>query len=150
MAVTTAASLTEGTMPNLEPVGAEARRPLSRTDALHGASGPQDSPNQSNYSFTTLDPVPGDTSPIPTAVNNLNSSGQVQVTGYSKGVSSTHALIWQNSIMTDLNALIPGGTGWVLGQANGINRAGQVVGIGNKGGFLLTPTTAAATIQATP
>jgi probable HAF family extracellular repeat protein len=53
------------------------------------------------------------------------------------------AFIWQNGVITDLNTLIPSGTGWVLQQANGINDNGQIVGTGTIGGqahaFLLTP-----------
>jgi probable HAF family extracellular repeat protein len=45
--------------------------------------------------------------------------------------------------MTDLNSLIPAGSGWVLTSARGINDAGQIVGTGTISGvqhaFLLTP-----------
>jgi probable HAF family extracellular repeat protein len=75
-----------------------------------------------------------------------------QVVGMSDSIpgdeSSIHAFLWRNGVMADLNAQFPGGSGWVLTQADGINRAGQVVGIGTKGGFLLTPTAAAASRRA--
>jgi uncharacterized membrane protein len=45
-----------------------------------------------------------------------------------------HAFVWQNGVMTDLNALIPSGSGMVLYQAQGINRAGQIVGEGGLSG----------------
>ena len=45
--------------------------------------------------------------------------------------------------MQDLNRLIPQGSGWVLGQASGINDAGQITGYGTVHGrthaFLLIP-----------
>ncbi|HEY3701676.1 MAG TPA: hypothetical protein VGL32_05420, partial [Acidimicrobiales bacterium] len=54
--------------------------------------------------------------------------------------------------MTDLNSLIPAGSGWVLDQARAINDAGQIVGWGTINGhehaFLLTPTTTTARAQA--
>ncbi len=55
--------------------------------------------------------------------------------------------------MQDLNALIPGGSGWVLRNATAINNAGQIVGWGDVGaeshGFLLTPTEGITTAQLT-
>jgi probable HAF family extracellular repeat protein len=48
--------------------------------------------------------------------------------------------------MTDLNNLLPSGTGWTLMEARGINASGQIVGWGMLGGrtnaFLLTPVSA--------
>ena len=43
--------------------------------------------------------------------------------------------------MVDLNTLIPPDSGWVLYEATGINDAGQIVGSGDQGYFLLTPMT---------
>ena len=46
--------------------------------------------------------------------------------------------------MTDLNSLIPAGSGWVLEAAKAINNAGQIAGFGMINGaehaFLLSPT----------
>ncbi|HEY4257416.1 MAG TPA: hypothetical protein VGM66_09400 [Candidatus Udaeobacter sp.] len=55
-----------------------------------------------------------------------------------------HAFISTNGgRMQDLNRLIPANSGWILGQANGINDAGQIAGYGTIRGqthaFLLTP-----------
>ena len=33
--------------------------------------------------------------------------------------------LWRNGIMTNLNNLLPAGTGWELGAAYGINNKGQ-------------------------
>ena len=47
--------------------------------------------------------------------------------------------------MTDLNTLVPPGTGWVLESAAAISDGGQIVGYGTLNGkrraFLLTPPT---------
>jgi probable HAF family extracellular repeat protein len=57
--------------------------------------------------------------------------------------TSGRAFIWQNAVMSDLNTLIPGGSGWVLRIATGINDNGQITGTGTVGdqthAFLLTP-----------
>jgi len=55
-----------------------------------------------------------------------------------------HAFVSTNGgRMQDLNRLIPPNTGWVLGEANGINDVGQIAGSGTIRGrthaFLLTP-----------
>ena len=55
-----------------------------------------------------------------------------------------HAMIWGNTTgKHDLNALIPSGSGWVLINANAINKVGQITGYGTIHGynhaFLLTP-----------
>lgn len=57
--------------------------------------------------------------------------------------NADRAVIVENGAMSDLNALIPQGSGWQLEIAYGINQAGQVVGEGMIGGqrhgFVLTP-----------
>ena len=73
----------------------------------------------------------------------INNNGTV--VGYSTTRSNVyHAFISTNgSRMQDLNRLIPQGSGWVLGQASGINDAGQITGYGTVHGrthaFLLIP-----------
>ncbi len=55
----------------------------------------------------------------------------------------THAFLWQNGVMTDLNTLIAAKTGWDLSFAASINSKGQIVGFGTYKEtsqiFLLTP-----------
>jgi probable HAF family extracellular repeat protein len=78
---------------------------------------------------------------IARAINNAE-----QVVGYSNPSyftpSDKRAFIY-DSVMHDLNNLIPAGSGWVLSEANDINDAGQIVGNGLLNGqeraFLLTP-----------
>src|SRR5260370_32680520 len=48
--------------------------------------------------------------------------------------TSGRAFIWQNGVMSDLNTLIPGGSGWVLRIATGSNDNGQITGNGPVGG----------------
>jgi hypothetical protein len=59
--------------------------------------------------------------------------------------NSEHAFISTGGgLIQDLNALIPAGAGWVLGEATDINDAGEIVGYGSvhgqEHGFLLTPS----------
>ncbi len=73
---------------------------------------------------------------------DINDSGQVVGTSYLANWVQ-HAFLWENGQMKDLNALIPTDSGWVLGQAHGINKRGQIVGYGGLNSqvhaFLLTP-----------
>ena len=54
-----------------------------------------------------------------------------------------HAFIWRNGKITDLNKLLPSGSGWTLLIAPGINDKGQISGVGLHDGkvraFLLSP-----------
>ncbi len=66
----------------------------------------------------------------------INSAGQVV------GSNGPRAFIYSGGVLRDLDALLPAGSGWVLGGANGINDAGQIVGGGTHNGklraFLMT------------
>ena len=57
--------------------------------------------------------------------------------------NAQHAFVYRNGTMTDLNSLLPAGTGWTLTVASDINTSGQIVGYGTYGGvrtaFLLNP-----------
>jgi probable HAF family extracellular repeat protein len=55
-----------------------------------------------------------------------------------------HAFIWEDGVMTDLNTLIPLGSGWELYDAFAINDVGWIAGYGRSptgqySGYLLTP-----------
>jgi probable HAF family extracellular repeat protein len=72
----------------------------------------------------------------------LNNSGLI--VGESTAVSGDdHAFLYRYGAMTDLNNLIPAGSGWTLTKATGINALGQIIGNGSIDGavhaFLLTP-----------
>src|SRR5262249_34830925 len=75
----------------------------------------------------------------------------VAATG-SNGV--LHAFLWQNGNLTNLNDLLPSGTGWELVEARGINNAGQIVGWGKvnnqEQGFLLSPNQRPTVTVVTP
>ncbi|MCW3097634.1 MAG: Chitinase, partial [Chthonomonadaceae bacterium] len=72
----------------------------------------------------------------------LNASGEVVG---NDGGFQTHAFLFRNGAVLDLNSLIPGNSGVTLSTANGINDAGQIAACGMIGlnfhAFLLTPTT---------
>ena len=67
-----------------------------------------------------------------------------------------HAFLWEDGQMTDLNALIPADSGWILTAATAINDNGDIVGTGlldgEVHGFLLSnaqsPTSPTGTSQA--
>jgi uncharacterized membrane protein len=54
-----------------------------------------------------------------------------------------HAFLYDDGVMTDLNALIPADSGWDLQRALDINKRGQIVGYGvlngKYRGYLLSP-----------
>jgi probable HAF family extracellular repeat protein len=78
----------------------------------------------------------------------INDIGQV-VYSYKldndSGMEIQKAFLYEGGLMTDLNDLLSGSTGWDLHLASAINNSGQIVGYGtNPSGqthaFLLTPT----------
>ncbi|MGH2401672.1 MAG: hypothetical protein ACRDE6_03080 [Candidatus Limnocylindria bacterium] len=76
----------------------------------------------------------------------VNGPGQVVGTLFTPAGES--AFIYEDGVVTDLNQLLPAGSGWQLAAAIDINDAGQIVGQGMHDGegrgFLLTPTTPSA------
>jgi probable HAF family extracellular repeat protein len=58
----------------------------------------------------------------------INSSGEV--VGYALGGLASHAFIYNDGQMTDLNAYLAAGSNWVLSTATAINDQGVVVGMG--------------------
>jgi uncharacterized membrane protein len=70
-------------------------------------------------------------------------SGGIAV-GYSVGShtnTTPHAVVFAHGVVTDLNALLPAKSGWLLESATGIDDLGNIVGIGVHGtverGFIL-------------
>jgi probable HAF family extracellular repeat protein len=64
----------------------------------------------------------------------INAYGQV-VGSSTTSSGAGHPFLYSNGTMMDLNALIPAGSGWVLQSAEGINDAGQIVGMGLHNGI---------------
>lgn len=58
----------------------------------------------------------------------INNKGDVVGSADSGG--TLRAVIYQKGVLTDLNSLIPAGSGWVLNQARGISENGQISGTG--------------------
>jgi probable HAF family extracellular repeat protein len=83
--------------------------------------------------------LPGDSASLA-----LGLSDKGEVVGASLDANfSPRAFVWENGVMTDLNALIPASSGLYLLLADSINSNGEIVGLGatNSGlhGFLATP-----------
>src|SRR5262249_53059709 len=79
----------------------------------------------------------------------------INAKGYIVGISTTalgeyHAFVSDGSVMQDLNALIPAGSGWILTVARDVNDSGQIVGVGVHNGlsrgYRLDPITPAQAI----
>ena len=76
---------------------------------------------------------------------DINNKGQIVGNSAAdpNDITTNHALLWENGVMTNLQTKIPAGAGWTLLGASGINEHGQIVGIGLHDGilraFLLTP-----------
>jgi probable HAF family extracellular repeat protein len=72
----------------------------------------------------------GGTSVSPYAINNRG-----QVVGVATLADNTsHAFLWQQNQMVDLNSLLPANSGWELSLAQFINDAGRIVGNGTFNG----------------
>lgn len=78
---------------------------------------------------------------------DINNNGQTVGSTSSSTSSNSRAVLWENGIATDLNALIDPNSGWRLDSATAINNKGQIVGSGFLNNqrliraFLLTPLT---------
>jgi hypothetical protein len=80
---------------------------------------------------------------------NYSGNGETQTNSYpTTGVaplndSLSHAFLWQNDTLYDLNSFLPANSGWILQCAMGINDSGQIAGYGTLNGvqtaFVLTP-----------
>ena len=77
---------------------------------------------------------------------DVNNAGAAVGYSWLAAGPNPHAFLYSNSILVDLNSLIPTSSGWELLEAYGINDAGQIVGEGLYQGrdqaFLLNPTPA--------
>jgi len=63
---------------------------------------------------------------ISSRATGINDSDQI--VGYGKTTDGRdHAFLWQGGRRYDVNDLLPAGSGWFVGQAAGVNQAGQIV-----------------------
>jgi len=100
-----------------------------------------------NGVLTDLGVLPGDEGGGAVDINNqgqvVGSSGIVLVNGNAGNIFTSHALLWENGLMIDLQTKIPAGSGWTITSASGINERGEIVaqGVinGNLRAVLLTP-----------
>jgi probable HAF family extracellular repeat protein len=65
---------------------------------------------------------------------DINNLGQIVGGGYFGAAGTSHAFLYENGSMLDLNSLIDPGTGWVIEDATAINDLGQIAGKACMGG----------------
>ena len=111
-----------------------------------------------NGKMTDLGTLPGYTNSAATAINAMgqivghlsNTQDTISTYSYSLFSSPLRAAMWAPNATSpiDLNTLLPGGSGWILQDATGINASGLITGWGTLNGqeqaFLLTPGDSAA------
>lgn len=78
------------------------------------------------------------------SANDINDFGQV--VGNIMVLSRTDAMytesvpfLYSDGRMIDLNRLLPENSGWTLYDAVAINNAGQILGVGDRGAYIMTP-----------
>jgi probable HAF family extracellular repeat protein len=135
-----------GVLPGDEDSGAAA---INNVGQIVGSSGRTDPDTYETfyrpfiYENGAMRPVP-----VPSSDSHggdINDAGVVVGTMRAGGaVSPHHAFIYADGVVTNLNSLIPAGTGLHLAYATGINNAGQIVGVAYDArahyhAFLLTP-----------
>jgi probable HAF family extracellular repeat protein len=135
-----------GVLPGDEDSGASA---INNVGQIVGSSGRTDPDTYETfyrpfiYENGAMRPVP-----VPSSDSyggDINDAGVVVGTMRAGGaVSNHHAFIYADGVVTNLNSLIPAGTGLHLAYATGINNAGQIVGVAYDArahyhAFLLTP-----------
>jgi probable HAF family extracellular repeat protein len=136
-----------GVLPGDEESGAGA---INNVGQIAGSSGHVDARTNEGISraflyaggMMTALPVPSWES----YAGDINDSGVVVGTmrAGTGGASSYHAYIYADGVVTNLNDLIPFGSGLHLASATAINNAGQIVGVaidsrGDQRAFLLSP-----------
>src|SRR5215470_6183962 len=81
---------------------------------------------QPDGTLTNHEPLPGDFAAFATGINNL---GQVVGNDFDSNFNWSHGFIWQNGVMTDINALIPADSNLSVISASNINERGQISGM---------------------
>ena len=100
---------------------------------------------QPDGTLTNHEPLPGDLDAFATGINDL---GQVVGNDFDSNFDWSHGFIWQNGVMTDINALISADSNLSVISASNINERGQISGMatvqsgphkGDIHAFLATP-----------
>jgi len=101
--------------------------------------------NGADGAVTSLGVLPGDFAAFATGINDR---GQVVGNNFDSNFNWSHGFIWQDGVMTDLNALIPEDSNLFIISASNINERGQISGMatvqtgphaGDIHAYLLTP-----------
>jgi probable HAF family extracellular repeat protein len=101
--------------------------------------------NGADGAVTNIGVLPGDFAAFATGINGR---GQVVGNNFDSNFNWSHGFIWQDGVLTDLNALIPADSNLFIISASNINEAGQISGMGtvlkgphagNIHAYLLTP-----------
>ena len=135
-----------GVLPGAEESGASA---INELGVIVGTSGRTD-PETYEQTYQPFIVTNGVMSPIsvPSSeayASDINDHGVIVGTMRAGGgVSHWHAFVHVNGVTTNLNSLIPPGSGLHLAYANGINNDGQIVGMAydaqfRQHAYLLTP-----------
>jgi probable HAF family extracellular repeat protein len=138
-----------GVLPGEEDSGASAINNLGQIVGSSGRTDPE------TYAVTSraflYDSGVMTALPVPSwesYAGDINDSGIVVGTMRAGGgFSNYHAYVYADGVASNLNSLIPSGTGLHLAYAMGINNAGQIVGVAldsraNYHAYLLTPVAA--------
>jgi probable HAF family extracellular repeat protein len=100
---------------------------------------------QNPHEITNLGTIPGDLGSLASGINN---KGQVVGSTWDSNFDWSHAFIYQNGVMTDLNTLLPANSNLYATMGNKINDRGQISGMatvltgphaGDIHAFLATP-----------
>lgn len=101
-----------------------------------------DAAEYSNGTVTDLGTLGG----FQSVAYGVDDAGDVVGFSYLGDNSTTHAFLYSNNVMVDLNSLLPIASGWTISDAYGINSSGDIIGVGSFNGqsyaVALDPTTA--------
>ena len=140
---------TSGSMVDLGALGGNYSYAFGMNDVGQIVGGANTAGDLAYHAFVrTVGPTPtlvdlqtlGGPSSEARAINELG-----MIVGYSDTVDSiSHAFLYADGSMHDLNDLIPAASGWTLTQARAINDLGQIAGFGTSPssethGYLLSP-----------
>lgn len=74
-----------------------------------------------------------------TISNAFSINNRGQIVGDYAGPNIRSSFLYSNGVMTDLNTLLPQGSGWTITSARKINDRGEILVEGNQGWALLSP-----------